>query len=361
MNRRPLYVNGRFLTQPRTGVQRYASELLKQWDQMLLEGEIDAAHNEIVILTPRGEPDMQRFERIAVRSIGALKGNLWEQLELPRFAARHRLFNPCNSGPWIKASGQAVTIHDASVFAVPGAYSPLFRMKHQLLYRRFARTAEPMITVSEFSRTELVRWCGVRLERVQVIYSGGEHILEQAADLSALDRFNFGRNPYILAVGSNSAHKNLATVLKLPGLLDDLDLSLVIAGGSYGRVFRHVRYETPGNVHWLGFVTDAELRALYERAAVLVYPSFYEGFGFPALEAMTCGCPVVLASAASLPEIGGKAALYCDPKDSRGLATAVRRIVEDSALRRQLISRGLEQARLFSWRKSARSTWDALG
>jgi glycosyltransferase involved in cell wall biosynthesis len=361
MNRRRLYVNGRFLSQPRTGVQRYASELLRQWDHMLIEGEIDPASNEIVILTPRGGPETQSFERITVRPIGTLKGNLWEQIDLPRFTGGRRLLNPCNSGPWIKRYGQAVTVHDASVFAVPQAYSLLFRVKHQVLYRRFAKTAAPIITVSEFSKGELMRWCRMPPERLRVIYSGGEHILEQPADSSALDRFNLAHRPYVLAVGSNSTHKNLAAVLQLPDLLNDVDFSLVIVGGTYGRVFQQVRYETSGNVHWLGFVTDAELRALYERASVLVYPSFYEGFGFPALEAMTCGCPVVLSNAASLPEIGGTAALYCDPKDVHSLAGAVRRIVEDGALRRQLVSRGLEQARLFSWRSSARHTWDALG
>jgi glycosyltransferase involved in cell wall biosynthesis len=326
---------------------------------MIEQGEIEVSRHEIEVLTPRDETHSNRFKHISVRPTGRLRGNLWEQAELPHFAPG-RLFNPCNSGPWIKRNGQAVTIHDASVFAVPGAYSSLFRLKHRLLYRRFAQTAEPIITVSEFSRAELARWCGIRPERVRVIYSAGEHILQQAADLSTYDRLNLGNNPYILAVGSNSAHKNLATVLQLPGLLADLDLSLVIAGGTYAKVFQRVQYEESRNVHWLGYVTDAELRALYERACVFVYPSRYEGFGFPALEAMNCGCPVVLANAASLPEIGGNAALYCNPMDAPSLAIAVRKIAEDSALRSHLVSRGLEQASRFNWRKSARRTWDAL-
>ncbi len=355
-----LYVNGRFLSQPRTGVQRYATELVRQWDQMLGDGDLEAGRDEIVVLTPPGADEKHALENIRVQVVGRLGGNLWEQIDLPRFAAGHRLFNPCNIAPWIRRGSQIVTIHDASVFAVPEAYSLLFRLKHRVLYRRFAETATCIITVSEFSKRELVRWCHIPADRISVIYSGCEHILAQPADYGIFERLHVGSRPYILAVGSNSAHKNLAAVLQLPDLLKEAGLDLLIAGGTYGRVFQQTRYETHSNVRWLGFVTDAGLRALYERAAVFAYPSFYEGFGFPALEAMACSCPVILSNAASLPEIGGTAALYCDPADPRTLASAVRVVIADTEKRRDLVARGLERAREFNWRRSARLTWAAL-
>jgi len=357
---RTLYVNGRFLTQPRTGVQRYAMELLRQWDQMLAEQEIDGAHNDIVVLTPSGSSGQQPFRNIKQLPVGHLQGNLWEQIDLPRFASGQRLFNPCNSAPWIKRDGQMVTIHDASVFAVPEAYSLQFRLKHRLLYGRLAATARPIITVSDFSKRELMRWCKIAADRIRIIYSGCEHILSEPADPGILDRLHLGGHRFVLAVGSNSVHKNLAAVLQLSDRLARQDIHLVIAGGTYARVFRHVRYETPANVHWAGFVTDPQLRALYERAAVFVYPSFYEGFGFPALEAMACGCAVVLSNAASLPELGGTSAIYCDPTDPRTLARGVDAILENAALRSRLMTAGLERAKEFNWRKSARQTWSAL-
>jgi glycosyltransferase involved in cell wall biosynthesis len=357
---RRLYVNGRFLGQPHTGVQRYAMEILRQWDQMLEEREIDGAHNDIVVWTPPGDGGQQPFHNIRVLPVGHLHGNLWEQIDLPRFTSGQRLFNPCNSAPWIKRDGQTVTIHDASVFAFPEAYSWQFRLKHQVLYRRLAETARRIITVSEFSKGELMRWCNIPADRIRVIYSGCEHILAQPADPSILDRFHLAGHRFVLAVGSNSAHKNLAAVLQLPNLLDDKNIHLVIAGGTYARVFQQVHYETSSNVHWLGFVSDPQLRALYEHAAVFVYPSLYEGFGFPALEAMACGCPVVLSGASSLPELGGGAAVYCDPDDARTLASGVLQILGDAKLRTRLVESGRERAREFNWRKSARLTWSAL-
>ena len=357
---RTLYVNGRFLTQPGTGVQRYAMELLREWDQMLSEQEIDGAHDAVVVLTPP-DPGRQRpFRNIQLLPVGKLRGNLWEQIDLPQSTGGQRLFNPCNSAPWIKRHGQMVTIHDASVFAVPEAYSLQFRLKHRLLYERLASTARPIITVSDFSKRELMRWCKITTDRIRVIYSGCEHILSEPADPSILDRLPLGGHRFVLAVGSNSAHKNLAAVLQLADHLARQDIHLVIAGGTYARVFRSVHYEARANVHWAGFVTDPQLRALYEGAEVFVYPSLYEGFGFPALEAMACGCAVVLSNTASLPELGGTAAIYCDPADPRTVVDGVETILGDAVLRSRLTTAGLERARGFNWRKSARETWDAL-
>jgi glycosyltransferase involved in cell wall biosynthesis len=355
-----LYVNGRILGQPPNGVQRYAMEILRQWDRLLSAGEIDAAHHEIVVLTPPGEAGNQQFQNIRIQAVGRLRGNLWEQIDLPRYVAGKLLFNPCNSGPWIKPGSQIVTIHDASVFAVPYAYSLPYRLKHRLLYRRFADTAKTIITVSEFSKKELIRWCNIPSERIKVIYSGCEHILSEPADRGILRRERVGQRPYVFAVGSHSAHKNVAAVLELADMLDRMGHDLVIAGGSYARVFRAVHYQTPASVHWLGFVTNAELRALYEQASLFVFPSLYEGFGFPPLEAMACGCPVLLSRAASLPELGGESALYCDPSDPRTLASGVRAILGDAELRSRLVKAGHERAKEFTWLKSARETWRAM-
>jgi glycosyltransferase involved in cell wall biosynthesis len=162
-------------------------------------------------------------------------------------------------------------------------------------------------------------------------------------------------------VGGHSAHKNVAVVLQLAELLRDQNLDFVIAGGGPSRVFRAVQFETRARVRWIGSVTDSALRALYEGAAVLVFPSLYEGFGFPALEAMACGCPVVLSSAASLPELGGEAAQYFDATDANSLRTTVEAVLMDASLRRRLVAAGHARARLFTWERSARETWSALG
>jgi glycosyltransferase involved in cell wall biosynthesis len=358
--RRPLYVNGRFLGQPRAGVQRYATELLRQWDRMLEQGELEAGRDEIVVLTPPGQAAASPFKNINIKAVGNLHGNSWEQIELPQFSADHILFNPCNSAPWLNRGALTVTIHDASVFAVPYAYNFLYRLKHRLLYRRFATTARTILTVSEFSKEELIRRCNMPADRIRVIYSGCEHILDQPADLDILRREGLGERPYILAVGGHSVHKNVAAVLQAAEHLRDQNLDFVIAGGVPSRVFQAVHYEVPAHVRWIGSMTDPELRALYEGAALLIFPSLYEGFGFPVLEAMACGCPVVLSSAASLPELGGSAAQYFDPLDIPGLVSSVQAVLTDANLRARMVAAGREQARRFNWEQSARQTWDAL-
>ena len=356
----PLYVNGRFLRQPQSGVHRYAMELMRQWDRMLGEGELEAERESVVILAPGALAGDSPFENVPVRAVGRLSGNLWEQVDLPRSTVGHRLFSPCNSAPWIKSHGQLVTIHDASVFAAPDTYSFAYLAKHRLLCRRFARTASKVITVSEFSKRELVRWCGIAPDRIEVIYSGCEHILSQPADPGILERTGMGSRPLVLGMGSHGLHKNIAAVLELQPLLDRLGLDLAIVGGRGSGVFRSVRYEQERGAHWLGSVSDRELRFLYEHAALLVFPSLYEGFGLPPLEAMACGCPVVLSNAASLPEIGGPDALYCDPRDRGSLAQAVEAVLSDAALRKRLSDMGRQRARRFNWRDCALQTWRAV-
>jgi glycosyltransferase involved in cell wall biosynthesis len=158
--------------------------------------------------------------------------------------------------------------------------------------------------------------------------------------------------PDILAVGSRSPHKNLAAVVQAVSRLGGSALPLVAAGGANTRVFNPA--ELNGNsFHAVGYVTDLELRALYEQAACFVYPSLYEGFGLPPLEAMTCGCPVVVSRAAALPEVCGDAALYCDPHDPENIAEQIRTVLHDSGRRAELRERGLARARCFTWGRAA--------
>jgi glycosyltransferase involved in cell wall biosynthesis len=334
--------------------------LLHQWDRMLAEGELDAKPAPVVVLTPGAGAEKPRFENIPIHAVGQLSGNLWEQVDLPRAAAGHRLFNPCNSAPWIKSRGQVVTIHDGAIFAVPDAYSFAYRLKHRLLYRRFATAASAIITVSEFSKRELVRWCAISPARIKVTYPGCEHILSRPPDPGILERGGLRKRPFVLAMGSHSLHKNVAAVLELQPLLRRLGLDLAVVGSHGGKVFRSVRYEQTHSVHWLGSVSDRELRCLYEHAALFVFPSLYEGFGLPPLEAMACGCPVVLSNAASLPEIGGPDALYCDPRDRDSIAESVEAALSDTALRERLMRMGRRRARQFNWRDCALQTWRLL-
>ncbi len=343
-----IYINGRFLTQQTTGVQRFAREIVRAVDTLLVSRGRDRTRS-LVLLTPPGTTLMAGLHAIECRSVGMLQGQAWEQLELPRHTRGGFSLNLCNTAP-LAGSSTIVAVHDAGVFAVPEAYSRPFRTWYRLLHPELGRRAVRMLTVSEFSRAELSRYLGIDADRLTVIPNGGDHILRDPADPSILSRIGLtGR--YVLAVSSHSAHKNFAGIQAAVKLMRRQGVTLVFAGGTNSRVFG--AGEAPdGESRVTGRVTDAELRALYENAECFVYPSFYEGFGLPPLEAMTCGCPVVVSRAASLPEVCGEAAVYCNPHDPADIGRALDEVLESAGLRSELRRRGEERAALFTWSRS---------
>jgi glycosyltransferase involved in cell wall biosynthesis len=338
-------INGRFLTRPATGVDRFAMELLRAWLP-----QRDAADIKIALPANSGgmaDPELGvRFERSQ-----GLTGHAWEQLQLPSACGDDVLLSLCNTSPVVRRR-QLVVLHDAGVAANPSTYSLAYRTWHSCLFALLMRRAAVVATVSKFSATELQRLVGGRTASIEVIYEGGEHVLRAPSDARILDRLDLRNRPYVLAVGSRSPNKNFGAVARAAALLSDLDLQFVAAGGSNSRVFAAVDASNQQLVN-TGYVSDGELRALYENARCFVFPSLYEGFGLPPLEAMHCGCPVIVSRRASLPEVCGDGALYCDPADPRDIAEQIRRVVTSPALSAELREAGLARARTFSWHKAA--------
>jgi glycosyltransferase involved in cell wall biosynthesis len=351
-----LALNGRFLSQRTTGVQRHARELVRALDRRL---DQERGGSEVTLFAPRDATLDLKLRMIRVRQVGRLTGQLWEQVELPLHARDQLLLNLGNTGPAL-LHRQLVTIHDASVFAVPEAYSPAFRRYYRLLLPQVARRARLVLTDSEFSRGELVRWMRVPEEKIRIVPCGHEHILTQPGDPRVLSRHGLGARPYVLAVGSLSRHKNLETVFAAIGLLGQHAWDFVVAGPVNPRIFGPSVVNAPKLAVRVGYVTDAELRALYEGAACFIYPSRYEGFGLPPLEAMACGCPVVVSRSASLPEVCGDAALYANADDPQQVAAAVRRVMCEEGLADQLRQKGRERARHWSWERTVDKTLAAI-
>jgi glycosyltransferase involved in cell wall biosynthesis len=358
-----IFINGRFLTQATTGVQRYAAELTQALDGLLCGGEISPAAYQFVLLVPRGALYDLPLKHIRVERVGWSGGHAWEQFDLRRHTRARGavLLNPGNTAP-IGASNVVVTIHDAGVFATPHAYSWTFRTWYRLMHRNLLRHAKGIITVSEFSRQELKAYAAAPMSRTEVIPPGAEHIVRLDADRSVLDRHELGRRPFVLAVSSLNPNKNFKLIIDaLPYLQDVMDrVDFVVAGGTNPRIFRNGAPAFGPGIKYLGYVNDRELKALYQQAAAFVFPSLYEGFGLPPLEAMSCGCPVVVARSASLPWVCGQAALYCDPHDPQDLAQKIRMVVSDRKLQAELRTKGLARARDFSWSQCARGTFHLL-
>jgi glycosyltransferase involved in cell wall biosynthesis len=351
-----IILNGRFLTRPITGVQRYAYELFAQFNRLLSEPEYRDL--ELTCLVPPETATLPAWERLSLQRAGRNHGNLWEQIDLPWLAGGDLLFSPANTGPFSYAN-QALTWHDAAVFAVPEAYSRAFRAKYWVIFKSLARRARLLLTDSRFSQRELARYLGLPLEKFQVILLGGDHLAQVESDPTILTRLGLTHGNYFLTVASQSRHKNFAAVIQAARSLPESEFLAV--GGSFSQVFQADEpLQLPPNLRLPGYLTDAEIKALYEHALAYLFPSFYEGFGLPVLEALNSDCPVICSSAASLPEVAGDAALYFDPRDATSLVTVLQRFLTDPTLRLQLQSRGRQQAEGFSWEKTARQTLDAL-
>jgi glycosyltransferase involved in cell wall biosynthesis len=340
------YLNGKFTAQRMTGVQRVAAELVRA-----LDAQVDGSW---VLLCPAGA-DLPVLQRIQVRQLGwpGLPLHLWEQCLLPWAARDGLLVNLAGAAP-AYARRQACMLHDAAVFDHPESYTRLFGSWYRWLFRRLVQRAERLLTVSAFSRERLVAHLGADAARLCVVGNGCDHLLAVQADETILDRHGLRSRRYMLAVASDNRTKNLATLLRAYASLGcDPGFSLVVVGGRNGRVFTGSTVADPPGVLRTGPLQDAALKALYTHALALVFPSLYEGFGLPPLEAMACACPVAAARAAALPEVCGDAVLYFDPSSEFEIAAALVRLAQQPELRANLSDAGRLRAAQFRWRDSA--------
>ena len=357
---RRIVINGRFLSQAITGVQRFAREVVRGLDDLIHRGEIDGRRYQIGLAVPPGfEPDLIP-RHIPIHVVGTRRGQVWEQSSLATYQPAALLLSLCNLGPLTRRH-QVVVIHDASVFAVPSAYSFAFRTWYRINIWRLGHCTARVITPSRFSAVELERYAGIAADLFTVVHLGADHLDLVEPDHSVFARHGIGDHPYVLAVSSEAPHKNLvALVHALPLLRQTFpDLDVVSVGGSFPAIFAGQK-DLSAQIRRVGYVRDAELKALYQRAQCFVYPSWYEGFGLPPLEAMRAGCPVVVSRAASLPETCGDAALYFDPKDPTTLAEAAGRLMGNVGIRESMRASGLRRAAEFSWRNTARGVFAVL-
>ncbi|WP_230970778.1 glycosyltransferase family 4 protein [Nitrogeniibacter aestuarii] len=249
-------------------------------------------------------------------------------------------------------------IHDAATVRTPVSYSRVFRMWYGVLIPFLVRRSMAVGTVSEFSRQELAKVYGVR--DAFIVGEGGDHMDRIESDRTVLERHDLTRRPFVLAVSSMAPHKNFGLISRAMARLSSSGFDLVVVGGSNPKIFAGMEQELPDSVKYLGYVSDAELKALYETAAYFVFPSTYEGFGIPPLEAMACGCAVLASNAASIPEVCGNAAAYFDPNDPDGLAALLERAIGDDSFRRDLQTKGRERSLAFHWECGARALSEQL-
>ena len=337
-------INGRFLTQPLTGVQRYALNVTRA-----IGHQMNLHQTAVPLLAPANTID-PKILGSEFKRIGRSSGQFWEQAALPR-AWPDQLLNLCNTAPALK-SNQVLCIHDANVFLEPESYGNAFRLYYKTLQPLLARRVSKITTVSKFSAEKIAEYLNINVLDIVVLPNGHEHVhtwnsahAEQAPLALARGADNITR-PFILALGSNARHKNLSLLFNIASELNILGLDLVIAGGQ-ATIFNSEQLKKSQNIKHLGFVTDHDLAYLFERAFCLAFPSLTEGFGLPVLEAMALGCPVISTDRASLPEICGDAALLAPPDQTQCWIEQIKTLLESSAVREDLIGRGFDQAAKF--------------
>ena len=325
-------------------------------------------HEYLLILPPEGEhlvhaPNAEKL------CTGLEYYSLREQFELPRLLSRHKvdlLHSPHFLLPLMQPCPAIATMHDVIYMACPGDLpSHAGRIYYRLMMNACSRMATRLITDSEHSRKEIVRYLHADPAKIEVVYPAVDPFFQSPADAAqvASVRSKFILDcDYILCVGIYKPRKNHAGLLRAFRLLREggTQSQLVIVGpiAEGEPVLRSLAQELgiAQHVRFTNFVKDDDLRALYSAARVYVCPSVYEGFGFTVLEAMACGTPVVCSSATSLPEVSGTAALYFDPCQPEEMAMQLRRAISDDAVRTSLIAEGHRNLLRFSWTEAARQT-----
>jgi glycosyltransferase involved in cell wall biosynthesis len=352
---RKIFINGRFLSQKLTGVQRYAAEMVKAIDALLASNQSPPSlrHAEWELLVPKDASAATELNRIKVRTVGRFSGHAWDQLDLARAAAAGRLISLANSGP-VFHRNHIVVIHDAQVFRRPDFFGWRYLAAHRTMDRLLAGRAT-IATVSAFSQRELASTLGLREDAIPVFPNSAEHIAATKPDPGILARLGIQPRQFFLFVGSKTKNKNLSVAIRAVQSLGRKDTPLVIVGGDNSKVFQDNPGESQSGLVLAGRLTDGEIAALYMHAAAFIFPSLYEGFGVPPLEAMMFGCPVIASTAEAVVETCGDAAAYFCATDADALKQLMLERLAMGTISEHERRTQQDRLALYSWPNSARA------
>lgn len=354
-----IYVNGRFLLQNLTGVNRFAYELCRAWVQMGVP---------FIVCCPPGKIkecyDVSDFD---ITVCGWGKSHIWEQLFLPFwfFGKRGKKVLVCFTGlAPLLIRKKIMTIHDLAFMANPAWYSSYYKLWYSLMTPLCAATSMKILTVSNFSKSEIMQRLSVENGKISVVYNAVSPLFQNSVRYEEISKTDCAGERYILAVSSIDPRKNFAMLLKAFAHVKDENIKLYIVGGqdaiystSISELCKENRSE---RIKWLGRISDAELKDYYVHALCFVYPSLYEGFGIPPLEAMACGTPTIVSAIPALKEVCNDASLYVNPYDEFDIADKINQLVSSDKLRVSLINKGYERCAAFDWLHSAKLLADDM-
>ena len=341
------------MTQKQTGIPRFAYQMCLALHQMGVDFEVVAPKN---ILSSYECP-------FKVTKTGKLTGHLWEQISLPRYVTGYKeamLVSFSGLGPIFKRNHIA-TIHDVAFMVDKTWFSLPYRILYGMLTPMVAKKCAKIITVSNFSKDEIVRYLGVDAAKISVVYNAVTNNISDGQDSPEVDeRF---KEPYLLAVSSMDPRKNFKRLIEAYSESGITSHKLYIIGGkaaSFGNA--NVDENTHSGVEFLGFVNDDVLQQAYQHASLFLYPSLYEGFGIPPIEAMSLGCPVLVSDLPVCHEVNADAAWYCDPYSKTDIIKKIQYVLDPAHLPQvqEKVQLGYAQYQKYNWRKSAQQFVDIV-
>jgi glycosyltransferase involved in cell wall biosynthesis len=342
----------------RAGIHRYISQQIRhlqppdEYRVTVFTNNTETAANEGTLTFVSSKwPTERRMIRI-----------LWEQLALPVLAVRQNLdllHGMAFVLPYVRTCPTVVTIFDLSFIHYPERFPALQRIYLTSQTRRSCQAARRVVAISESTARDLERYYGILNEKIDIVMPGvGREF--HLIDRDKVDSFRKEKrlsDPYLLHVGTLQPRKNIPFLVKALAKIRRPNLKLVLVGGkgwNYNEIYAAVeKYGLVKQVDFRGFVADTELPLWYNAATATIFPSLYEGFGLPVLEAMACGSPVIAANTSAIPEVAGKAALLYEPDDLSGLIDHIAIVLDDPQLAAKMQENGLSRANRFSWQRAS--------
>ena len=336
-----IYINGRFLTQPMTGVERYAYNMCKAMAEQQLS---------FTIVCPKATiQDCYDVSSLKIVHYGRGNSHIWEQCILPFFfvGKKNYVVMSFTGLGSILVRNKIMTIHDLSFLENPKWFSKAYYWWYKVMTPLAVRTSRHILTVSEFSKREILRFYPFLKEQdITVVYNATDETL-----FRTLPEIEEPQEHFALAVSSLDPRKNFARLIE--AFQDIPDCKLYIVGSSH-RVFGESQENKGDNIRYLGRVTDEELVRLYNQAVCFIFPSLYEGFGLPPIEAMSCGCPVLVSDIPVLHEVCGDAATYFDPYNPYAIRKAIQQFLTTYRESSEQPTGPGPVSRRFSWAASAK-------
>lgn len=299
-------INGKFLTQKISGVQRYAHEMIKELDNLVEPGHFFLA-------IPGNVESVPSYKNIEVIQIGKLKGVAWEQLSFPLYAMKQKAItlNLCNVAPLMRPG--IVCIHDAKIKAKPEFFSRAFLYWYRLLFWNAMRHAKMIVTDSIFSKNELLKYYTVSPSKIYIIPAAWQHFERIRYDVETLIRYDLKKDQYCFSISSMEPNKNFRWIAEV-ARNNPQDI-FVVAGKTDKRVYADgLAFEIPSNMKYLGYIRDEEAKSLMRDCKAFLFPTIYEGFGMPPLEAMSAGAKnIIVSDTEVMHELFGDSVIYINP------------------------------------------------